>query len=324
MIGITPFHIRIFAFVVRELCKKRRTKSPRYARTMLHGLHSQRNIPLGYSACGKRGLKPGDDAKYVRTIFDKYLLFGGQKQFYSMLKSELNIAITDMQVKRILADAVYCGYVRVPESKSYVQGVHDAIVSEDVFLAAQIRRAELLKHGAIEKKEYALFCYVKDSVTRRVFVPPNKRFQLFGDQYADKVTRMNSAFEAVLNKQFTQFQITKIYGLFVQVRSQIVKIIKQRGVLFAMVRSGFHPIEYSMMVEIADSERALKALFSKLLHSIPQLWLNGDFHFRQAVQDLAFPLGIFYDGISGTFETSNSLQNILFENANQVSPLFNR
>ncbi len=108
--------------------------------------------PFGYDK-EKRGrgwvLVPNDDAPFVRDIFNMYLNGRSTLDIAKYLnnngaKPVMSELFTEKAVSRILHNKTYAGYLYKKTEGVYYKGLHDPIISEDVYAETQALLA--LKH----------------------------------------------------------------------------------------------------------------------------------------------------------------------------------
>ena len=108
--------------------------------------------PWGYLNTGERTedkmiIPDKDKAPIVKMLFEKYVT--GKYTFKELalmankigIKSKHGLRMTKQTVAKIISNPVYCGKVVVPKFDVSVDGKHDAIISEKLFLEAEALRA---------------------------------------------------------------------------------------------------------------------------------------------------------------------------------------
>ena len=141
-----------FAQFERELTSER-TRDKMLERAK-KGLCNGGFTPYGYMRQNKKLILQPKEMEIIKSIFEKYLETQSLSAVYKFLKekgiknrngknfSKTNIAYT-------LRNVVYMGKIR--HNKEVYQGVHDAIISEEIFALAQKIHKEKLKNFRVYK-----------------------------------------------------------------------------------------------------------------------------------------------------------------------------
>jgi len=162
-----------FAQFERELASER-TKDKMLQRAA-KGMWNGGIIPFGYKAENKKLIVCEKEARIVRDIYEGYVTSGSIAKVYNETKNKGNkdrkgLPLSKSSIYYILRNIVYTGKIKYAE-KVY-QGVHQPIISEDIFgLAQEIHKKKkrvlrLYKHyplaGLIRCQECASYmtpCY---------------------------------------------------------------------------------------------------------------------------------------------------------------------
>jgi DNA invertase Pin-like site-specific DNA recombinase len=153
-----------FAQFEREMTAERiRDKFEQIARK---GLWNGNALPLGYKGVEKKLLVDGKWSLVVRGMFEKYVSTGSLMTLMKFVRSE---GVTHPRSKKpislnavysILRNPVYIGKIRWNEN--IFQGIHEPIVSEDLFNRAQeLMKTKAKKPDQLFKKNYLLSGLVK-------------------------------------------------------------------------------------------------------------------------------------------------------------------
>jgi len=150
-----------FAQFERELASER-TKDKMYQRAQ-KGMWNGGIVPFGYKKENKKLLINKKEAEIVKNIYDSYIESHSIAKIYNQLKStgvkhRTELPLSKSNIYYILSNIVYTGKVKY--GGNIYQGIHQPIISEDVFYTVQeIHR----KKKRITKlyKDYALAGLVK-------------------------------------------------------------------------------------------------------------------------------------------------------------------
>ena len=136
-----------FSQFERELTSER-TKDKMLERAK-KGLANGGLTPYGYIRQDKKLIPHQKEAKEITSIFETYIETGSPASVYQMLKerriknrSGKNFSKTN--ISHILRNVVYIG--KVKNKEEIYQGIHDPIISEEIFALAQKIHKEKLKN----------------------------------------------------------------------------------------------------------------------------------------------------------------------------------
>ncbi len=125
--------------------------------------------PFGYSNKRDEFNKPiliaNDNAKYIRFIFEELASGAAQSDILKALKAK-GCKCSKTGLSKILVNPIYKGFIRVPayegEAETMVKGVHEAIVTTELF-----HRVQDILTGNYKKKHKASSYHKKDELPLR-------------------------------------------------------------------------------------------------------------------------------------------------------------
>ena len=133
----------------------------------IKGLWNGGNPPFGYKKEHKKLLIDKKRSKHVKEMFERFIETGSFKEVMKLVREKslshpcTNKPMSECCAYHILRNPVYVGKVRW--NKIIYNGVHEPIISEDLFLEAQGLTKERLKKKRVYK-EYLLSRLVKCAV----------------------------------------------------------------------------------------------------------------------------------------------------------------
>ena len=145
-----------FAQFERELISER-TRDKMLERAK-KGFWNSGHTPFGYKRENKRLIIEPKEADIVKTIFETYLSTGSTAKVYKRLKADSlfnrqGIPISHEEIRKLLMRAVYIGQIEY--QGNIYQGLHDPIISKELFDAAKCLRKERVKKSKVFN--YSLF-----------------------------------------------------------------------------------------------------------------------------------------------------------------------
>ena len=189
-----------------------------------------RMAPKGYS--NKRDdhnkpiIVPSADAVFIKYIFDEVLKGTNQVEIWLQLQ-EKGFRISKAQISDVLRNPVYIGKIVVPkegdEAYQLVEGIHEAIVREDVFYKVQdiLQGKKKVQGGYFSKEELplrgSLFCskcggHVTGSASRS---KTGKRHFYYHCNHCSKerfpAERVNASFSELLSTIKFKNNVEKLY-----------------------------------------------------------------------------------------------------------------
>ncbi|TSC91186.1 MAG: Resolvase protein [Parcubacteria group bacterium Licking1014_17] len=141
-----------FSQFERELTSER-TKDKMLERAR-KGLCNGGFTPYGYSRQNKKLVVNSKEAEEIKSIFETYIETGSLAKTYSMLKgrnikSKFGKNFSKTVLAYLLRNIVYIG--RIKHRNEIYQGVHEPIISEEIFALAQKIHKEKLKNFRVYK-----------------------------------------------------------------------------------------------------------------------------------------------------------------------------
>lgn len=148
-----------------EMDNRRRAKNTQMGirRALKAGRYASGTAPVGYS-CDRNGthpmIKPNADAGLVKEAFELYATGLYSIEGVRKIVEEKGLNIQKTAFNRMLRNPIYKGYIVVPElgdeEKEEVIGIHEAIISTEVFDKVQTVLAKIFERNAsrVEKINY--------------------------------------------------------------------------------------------------------------------------------------------------------------------------
>jgi len=141
-----------FAQFERELASER-TKDKMLERAK-KGLANGGLTPYGYMRQDKKLIPRPKEAEIIKSIFETYIETGSLAKVYSSLKEKgiknrLGKNFSKTNIAHILRNVVYVG--KIKHNKEIYQGIHEPIISEEIFTLAQRIHKEKRKNFRVYK-----------------------------------------------------------------------------------------------------------------------------------------------------------------------------
>ncbi len=121
--------------------------------------------PLGYKKIDKKLVVDKKNARLVKELYEKFVETG---HFNEVMRFATQKGIIGIQKKSMTPHGLYCVlrnpiYIgKIPWRGQYFDGVHEPIISKDLFLAAQSLTKEKIRRKRVYK-EYLLSCLIQCS-----------------------------------------------------------------------------------------------------------------------------------------------------------------
>ena len=104
-------------------------------------------VPYGYQPINRKLVVKPEEAKVIKFMFEKYLEYKSPQAVGELLEEEKMKTFPRASIARMLQNPIYMG--KIKHQGNLYDGQHEAIVSEDIFEAAQNVTVKKVKHKRV-------------------------------------------------------------------------------------------------------------------------------------------------------------------------------